>query len=101
MGNGKWKWKWKLEMGRDKQTWLARAGLSSRLDPGGRARDPISVYANTGTLGAVVKLPPWRMVLTAILRHQVTWGATIMISPSDWSDAGRGRVKDPRKETAY
>ena len=88
-------------MGQDKQTRMARAGLSSRLDPGGRARDPISVYANTGTLGVVVTPPTRRMVLIAILRHQVTWGATIMISSSDWSDAGRGRVRDPREETAY
>ena len=68
------------------------------MDPGGRARIFI-VSIDTGTLGAVVNLPPWRTVLMAILRHQVTWGATVVILPSGWSDAGRGRVGDPREET--
>ena len=85
-------------MERDKQIRLARGGLSPPSKPVGRARDFI-VSVDTGTLGAVVKPPPWRMVLIAILRHQVTWGATFMILPSGWSDAGRGRIWDSHAET--
>ena len=85
-------------MERDKQTRLARGGLSPPSKPVGRARDFI-VSVDTGTLGAVVKPPPRRTVLMAILRHQVTWGATVVILPSGWSDAGRGRIRDSHAET--
>ena len=87
-----------LEVECDKHTQFVRAGLSSRLDPVCRARGFI-VFTDTGTLGVVVISPPRRMVLYVILRHQVTWGATIVISPSGWLRAGRERVRDSQAET--
>ena len=82
----------------DKHTWLARVGLSPRSDPVGRARICI-VSADTGTLGVVVISPPMWMFLYVFLRHDVTWGTTIVIPPSGWLHAGRERVWDSRVET--
>ena len=85
-------------MERDKHTWLARVGLSPPSKPVGRARGFI-VSVDTGTLGVVVTSTPRRMVLKVILRHQVTWGVTIVISPNGWLCAGRERIRDSQVET--